>query len=298
VRHLLLWFVDGLGIGQCADPDNPLLVAQVPTLRSLLGGPLCAASFPTRNGWCSAVALDATLGVPGRPQSGTGQVALLTGHNAAAAEGRHVPGFPTKRLRAVLGKHSLFARLRRRGVSVALANAYPEPFLRDPRARHGAFLEAARAAGVAVRDLVALGRGEAVAGDLTGEGLVLRGYPVQAVAPEEAGRRLVRLASRYGLTVFEFFALDLASHGRSPRPVAVVLEQLDRALGAALDGLDPRTTTLVLTSDHGGAEAPGGAHTANPVPLVAVGDARDAVVAGCHSLVDVAPALEAALTGA
>ncbi len=295
MRQLLLWFVDGLGLGPCTATENPLLVAQTATLRSLLGGPLCAASFPTRNGWCSAVALDATLGVPGRPQSGTGQVTLLTGHNAAAAEGRHVPGFPTKRLRTVLREHSLFARLRRRGVSVALANAYPESFLRDPRARHGAFLEAARAAGVTVRDLVALERGEAVAGDLTGEGLVLRGYPVRAVTAEEAGRRLVRLASRYGLTVFEFFALDLASHGRFPNPVGVVLEQLDRALGAALDGLDPRTTTLVLTSDHGGAESWQGTHTTNPVPLVVVGKHAPGVARRCRSLVDVAPALEAAL---
>lgn len=293
-RHLLFWFVDGLGLGPDG-PDNPLLRARTPTLRALLGGPVCAGSFPVRNGRCAAVALDCSLGVPGRPQSGTGQVALLTGCNAAALEGRHVPGFPTRRLRALLREHSLFARLRRRGASAAFANAYPEPFLRDPRARRGAFLQAAQAAGVQVRTLEALRRGEAVAGDLTGEGLLLRGYPVPVVAPEEAGRRLAQLASRYSLVVFEFFALDLASHGRGLKTVPEVLEELDRALGAALELLDLDDSLLVVTSDHGGAESADGGHTTSPVPLIACGAGSGAVAQRCTSIVDVAPALEAAL---
>lgn len=292
MSRLLLWFVDGLGLGPSEGSANPLLLARTPTLSSLLGGPICAATFPARNGRCSAVALDSTLGVPGRPQSGTGQVALLTGCNAAQAEGRHVPGFPTRQLRTLLREHSLFVRLSRRGIRVALANAYPEPYLQNPRARHGAFLYAARAAGVPVRDLAALDRGEAVAGDLTGEGLAHRGYSVQVVTPEEAGRRLARLVCEHELTVFDYFALDLASHGRFPRPVQVVAEQLDRALGAVLESLDLSTTTVVLTSDHGGAEAAGGGHTTNPVPLVAVGHARELVAGRCRSVLDVAAALE------
>ncbi len=297
MRHFLLWFVDSLGIGPCAVSENPLLAAHTPTLRSLLGGPLCVGSFPVHNGRCSAVALDATLGVAGRPQSGTGQVALLTGHNAAAAEGRHVPGFPTQRLRALLREDSLFARLRKRGICVALANAYPKALLRHPRARYGAFLYAAQAAGVHVHDLAALRRGEAVAGDLTGEGLALRGYPVQLVSPEEAGRRLARLTSKHNLTVFEFYGLDLATHGRTPQSVGMILERLDRALGAALEAFEPRTTMVVLTSDHGGAEGGDGRHTVNPVPLIAVGEGREAVVGRCRSLLDVAAALEEALVG-
>ncbi len=290
-QRVLFWFVDGLGLGP-AEPDNPLLRASAPNLRALLGGPVCAASFPVCNGRCAAVALDATLGVPGRPQSGTGQVALLTGCNAAALEGRHVPGFPTVRLRAVLQQQNLFLRLRVRGLPVALANAYPPGYLAAAR-RRGAFVLAAQSAGLRLRDLDDLRAGEAVAADLTGEGLAARGHPVDVVTPEEAGRRLAALASRHAFTAFEFFALDLASHGRWPATVPQVMEALDRAVGAALAHLDPQADLLVLTSDHGGAESPDGNHTTNPVPLIAVGRGATELAGRCRSLVDVARAVEA-----
>jgi hypothetical protein len=38
--------------------------------------------------------LDASLCVPGLPQSATGQAALLTGLNAPELMGRHIEGFP------------------------------------------------------------------------------------------------------------------------------------------------------------------------------------------------------------
>ncbi|MFN3285746.1 MAG: hypothetical protein ACK45F_05640 [bacterium] len=294
--RVLFWFVDGLGLGPCGDA-NPLVGAATPTLRRLLGGPLCAATFPVQDGRCAAVALDATLGVSGRPQSGTGQVALLAGCNAAALEGRHVPAFPTARLRAVLRQRNLLRRLQARGLPVALANAYPRAYLEDPRRPRGAFVLAAQSAGVLLRDLEHLRAGRAVAADLTGEGLAARGYPVDVVAPEEAGRRLAALVSGYAFTAFEFFALDLAAHGRWPAPVPAVLEQLDRALGAALDQLDLEDHLLVLTSDHGGAESPDGTHTTNPVPLILAGCRAHAVAARCKTVADVAPALEELLAG-
>ncbi len=295
VRRVVLWFVDGLGLGPPDAAHNPLFAARTPTFTSLLGGPLCAGSLPAENGCTAAVPLDATLGVPGRPQSGTGQVALLAGYNAAAAEGRHVPGFPTARLREVLRRQSLFRRLRSRGLSVVLANAYPPAFFQPGRPPRGAFAFAAWSAGVRLRGLEDLDAGRAVAADLTGGGLAARGHPVRAVEPEEAGRRLAGLAQQHAFTAFEFFALDLTAHGRWPGSVAEVLEALDRALGAALQGLDPEDSLLVLTSDHGGAESPDGSHTTNPVPLVVWGRHARELAARCRSLVDVAPAVEAVL---
>lgn len=294
--RVLFWFVDGLGLGS-EDAHNPLVRAQTPNLRALLGGPLCARSFPVWDRRRAAVPLDATLGVPGRPQSGTGQVALLTGVNAAALEGRHVPGFPTTRLRAVLQRRNLFRRLRACGLPVALANAYPAAYLQDGRRPRGAFLLAAGWAGLRLRDLEDLRAGRAVAADLTGQGLVARGHPVDVVSAEEAGRRLVALSGAHALTAFEFFALDLAAHGRWPLTVEAVIEQLDRALGSALAALDFDRDLLVLVSDHGGAESQEGAHTTNPVPLIAVGRGAPELAARCRSLVDVAPAVEAAVQG-
>ena len=82
-RRVIFLFLDGVGLGN-DDPDtNPLARAHLPTLHDLLdGAPLTAASGQVSTTQATLTPLDARLGVPGRPQSATGQAALLTGRNA------------------------------------------------------------------------------------------------------------------------------------------------------------------------------------------------------------------------
>jgi len=61
------------------------------------------------------VLADACLGVPGRPQSATGQSTLLSGENAPAAIGQHLLGFPNARLRSWLEPRSVFRALAEEG---------------------------------------------------------------------------------------------------------------------------------------------------------------------------------------
>ena len=72
VRVLML-FLDGVGIGRRDAEVNPFFAARLPALRSVLGGELPSLR---RRRLSSPHALsgprDATLGVPGLPQSGTG----------------------------------------------------------------------------------------------------------------------------------------------------------------------------------------------------------------------------------
>ena len=75
----LFIFVDGLGLAPPAD-DNPVRPEVCPAVCGLIGS--------------RSVPLDACLGVPGLPQSATGQATLFCGRNAAAFMGRHVTGFP------------------------------------------------------------------------------------------------------------------------------------------------------------------------------------------------------------
>src|SRR5690606_4270140 len=100
--RIILFFIDGLGLA-AARENNPLAKAEMPCLRRLLGGqPLTLAAAGTHNEMATLLALDATLGVPGEPQSATGQTTLFTGVNAPQAVGRHVRGFPTAALREIL----------------------------------------------------------------------------------------------------------------------------------------------------------------------------------------------------
>ncbi|HET7322574.1 MAG TPA: hypothetical protein VFI96_08785, partial [Longimicrobiaceae bacterium] len=116
--RLLLLFLDGVGLGEDDPGVNPFARAELPTLGALLGGD---------EGMM--IAADARLGVPGLPQSGTGQTALLTGVNAAERMGRHFgPWVPTA-LREMLAAQNLLSRAAAAGRRVAFANAYPEGFL-------------------------------------------------------------------------------------------------------------------------------------------------------------------------
>ena len=114
--RVLFVFLDGVGIGP-SDPDrNPFLQARLPTLTRLIGHlptldrPSEAAGAPAR-----VVPLDATLGVAGTPQSGTGQTALLTGHNAPALYGRHFGPWTPVKLRPLLASENLLSVALRAG---------------------------------------------------------------------------------------------------------------------------------------------------------------------------------------
>src|SRR5207302_4199718 len=121
--RILMVFVDGVGLGDPDPATNPLVRAATPTLRRLLGRPL-AERAPVHTASAVLVPLDAQLGVPGLPQSGTGQAAILTGCNAPALVGRHVAAYPTRALKTLLEEQGMFIRLRRCGIATALANAY------------------------------------------------------------------------------------------------------------------------------------------------------------------------------
>ncbi len=92
MARILLLFIDGIGLAP-AGVTNPLSVVDMPAVRALLGGPLTLEQVQEREGLV-LVPLDATLGVPGLPQSGTGQTALFAGENGAVILGHHVPAFP------------------------------------------------------------------------------------------------------------------------------------------------------------------------------------------------------------
>jgi len=296
VVSVLLLFLDGVGLGEEDPESNPWVRAHTPVLRGLLGRPLAGLERIERDGLLLTPA-DATLGVPGLPQSATGQTALLTGLNAPAIVGRHVTAYPTAELRDLLVRGSLFARLARAGRAVTLANAYTPEYhqaVANRRLRHAAFTFAAVSAGLPLRTVEDLRRREAVFHDLTNTRPRQWGHAVPAITPREAGGDLAHLATTHDLTAFEFFLSDLTAHGRVPLPGVDVVEMVDELLGGVLEALAPGVT-VVVTSDHGNLEDERtSGHTRNPVPTLVIGPAW-AHFKGVSAITDVAPAVAAAL---
>jgi hypothetical protein len=303
-HRLLFLFADGIGLG-AEDERNPFVAAPSPTLRGLLGGPLTAARLgavaPTAGGVPVALAaLDASLGVPGLPQSGTGQTTLFTGRNAQAALGRHVPALPGPRLRALITEHGLLAALVAAGHAVTFANAYTADYaarLAGGEARASATSWTVLAAALPLRTLADLAGGEAVTWDIDGARFADRaGVELPRVEPALAGERLARLGGTHDFTLYETFLTDLAGHSRWGIDPVDTVTRLDGLLGGAL-AARPADLTLVLTSDHGNLEeAWHKSHTTNPVPLLAVGPAAPAF-AGLTRLDEVAPRVRQVLAG-
>lgn len=347
---LLFVFLDGVGLAP-ASPDNPLASAPTPALRGLLGGPLTIEQVrPLRiedRGWRmedrldspSSILypqgqllfrpLDATLGVDGLPQSGTGHTALLAGVNAAQLHGRHQPHFPPVALRPLLAERSIFRRAQARGGTPTFANAFGPGYwqaLAARRIRKSASVIAAEGAQLRFRDGHDLRAGQAVAWDVTNAAMRVRepGADTPLVTPAQAGANLAGLARAHSLVFYESFLPDLAGHGRleedqrrktkdegpttaedsNAKPsslafrhssiaahVHAVMATLDGLIGGVLASMRAEDT-LLITSDHGNVEslqAP--AHTRNPVPLLVVGPAAPAF-AGAASIADLADIIE------
>jgi 2,3-bisphosphoglycerate-independent phosphoglycerate mutase len=301
-RRAILVFLDGVGIGAGDAAYNPFAVAYLPRIRTLLGGRLPVAEHLDADGRIVAeravlAAADATLGVDGLPQSGTGQTTLLTGHNGAAEYGRHFgPWVPTP-LRPMLAAENLLRRALDAGRTVAFANAYPLSGIpADPRIfrRPAGPMLAAQSAGALTRGPVELAEGRAVASSITNERWREHlGDDVPHVTPEDAARTLLHVAGEVDVTLFAHYDTDYTGHRGELAGAVAALERVDAFLGALADGL-PADTLLVVSSDHGNVEDVRGGHTINPVPVLAVGAGREMFVTA-RSLTDVTPLILSSL---
>ncbi len=316
--------MDGVGLGP-ATSANPFTAARLPTLEALLDGRIPAAEAAPYHGTrASLVGVDATLGVPGLPQSGTGHATLLTGEDAVRRFGRHHgPWVPTA-LRPLVAGRSMLAVARERGRRVAFANAYPEELVR--RALGGADRDeaaggdevalarllasrrlgplragpplAALGARALTRHTAALAAGEAVASEITNEGWIRHlgrtSLPLPSAA--EAGAHLARIVAAHDLTLFAHYTTDLVGHRGKPGEAVAALERLDAFLGGVVGDL-PRDATVFVVSDHGNIEDTGRAHTRNPALGVVIGRDHRALAASLGDLRDVAGAVLRAVLG-
>lgn len=301
--RVVVIFIDGMGLGELS-PDNPLAFAETPSLTALLqGNALTREMEGFRDERASLCALDARLGVPGLPQSATGQASLFTGVNAPCHLGRHLNGFPNPPLRSLLEAEGFFAAFRKAGYSCAFINAYSPPFFKKieqgPAGRRfSCSTLITYYAGLPFYNIDDLAAGDAIFMDLTNERLNKMGFAVPLITPEEAGKRLIDIASRFDFSLFEYFITDYAGHRADREEAARVIGILDRFFGAAVERLNPRETLLVITSDHGNIEdLTHGSHTLNPVPALMIGaeSVRRQIEPLLHDLTDLKGALEQVL---
>jgi hypothetical protein len=296
----LFLFLDGVGLGPGDPHTNPLTRAEMPALEHLLGGrKLLASSAPFDNRRATLLALDASLGVSGLPQSATGQATLLTGQNIPAALGYHYGPKPNPPVAEYLLNGNLFGRLLKQGRRVAFLNAYPPRYFEAVQSGHrmySAIPLAATSAGLPLNTVQDLTLGRALAADFTALGwrthLGLADVPL--LDPFQSGERLARLALDQDFAFFEYWLSDYAGHHQDMAEAVALLETFDRVLAGLLSAWDDSSGLILLTSDHGNLEdLSTRRHTANPVPALIVGapELRRPFASGLSDIADVAPAI-------
>jgi len=269
---LLLFFVDGLGLG-AADESNPA--------RNLLNGiadiPFIQNSSPVEFQEGILLSADATGGVSGRPQSATGQAMLLTGTNAPALLGYHLTALPNQPLVDLVEERNIMKLLSEGGISVTASNLYtPEFFehresLKNKRGKNSLPVSALtiKSSGTPFRYPADYKRGRALFTDLTNRFLQGRGYDISLISPREAALRMVGILTEADFVFHEYFATDTYAHKKRSEDLNRALGEINEFLRMVRAGTDPEETAILLVSDHGNCEdAHSADHNRNPVPIL------------------------------
>lgn len=290
--RVLLLFIDGLGIGERDFENNPLARFRSRYLgifKDVPQQPLPSAGrlVPTR----------VDMDMPGLPQSATGQTALFTGLNAAAAAGRHVSALPTITLRGMLDEASLFKRVAAMGKKGVFANALSEQYFERRGERVSASTRALLAGGFPWLTMEDLRAGRAVSHDLTNQFLRDMGEEAPLRTPAASAQILADLGRQADFTLFEFFLTDMAGHSRNLEDAKTVVERLDILLETVLAHTDLQQTVVVLTSDHGNFEDFSiKTHTKNLVPTCFWGLPHHITLPDMLRIEEIAPRLLELLT--
>ena len=280
---VLLFFIDGLGIGT-RGPHNPFDGLDDAAPLAIFQDEPAEIPF---NGVLAPT--DARLGVDGRPQSASGQTTILTGINAPEAIGYHKQGFPNQALLDIIREHSIFLQLKRAGVNeITFANTYTERFFESRPRWISATTAAVEAAGLRFNRVSDLRAGRAVYQDFTNAMLIERGEKVDLRTSEEAGKVLANIVAAHKFTLYEYFITDKIGHAQDYEAAGRVIRALALFIRSLLDKLDLKSTTVILTSDHGNIEDLSlRNHTLNPVPTIVWGAHREDLAARIHSLADI-----------
>jgi len=306
MARVIFIFIDGAGVGR-ADSGNPFFEA-----RSLFL-PFWQGSMRLPDG-TPLTAIDASLGIPGLPQSASGQTALFCGVGAAEIGNRHVNGYPDRALRAVIRERNLLLRLAATGVKARYLNAYPaheelfsarhvriEP---DGRLWFSAQFPERFKYMVSVTSCMLLSSGQLPFGeadiragrslyqDFSNRLLIAQGMKLPEYSPAQAAAIIAKAAKKYAFLLYEYFQTDLYAHRRPYADCLDLVRDVDALVGSLISRLDPEQDTLVMTSDHGNLEDfHRRGHSLNPVPFLAWGRHGDALRRKVSSLSDVTPAL-------
>jgi hypothetical protein len=304
MTHILMIFLDGIGLGDDDPTKNPFAVANMPTLTGLTNGKRWLRGIGRQESERAIfIPTDPRLGVPGRPQSATGQAAILTGRNIPQIIGEHYGPKPNLPIRKLLAEDNFFKQVVAHGKKAAIINAYP------PRLHHAinrgkilrsSYQQALHEAGLPMFTDETIYAGTALSSDWTGEGWRSElGYTDTPVySRHEAGRRMVEISRQYDFSFFSHWYTDIIGHRGPLEDGVALLELFDGVMAGTLDTWDDDEGLIIVTSDHGNLEDISTRnHTENDVPTLIIGRDKAAFTDGLTDLTGLVPRMAKVLLG-
>ncbi len=292
---VLLFFVDGLGLGTNDLQTNPFCQAKLSRTTELLGKKwVFSQDEPIFADNATMIPTDAGMGVFGRPQSATGQAAILTGRNIPSLVGTHYGPKPNQAIAELICQGTIFHHVAKARKSSALLTPYPQRYfdaIASGRRSYSTVPLAAADAGIPLLTADDLKAGDAVSPDFTGQGWHDHlGYDdIPTISLEDAGGRIAQLGKRHDFAFFEHWLSDYIGHRGTMAEATRHLERLDTVIGGIVDNWREEDGLLIICSDHGNLEDKSDRrHTTNPTPTILVGANHANLGARIESLADIA----------
>jgi 2,3-bisphosphoglycerate-independent phosphoglycerate mutase len=256
---IIIFFVDGIGIGQQDVIHNPCLNSKYQLFSPLKKLPFNGNSF----------SLDACLGIKGLPQSATGQSTIYTGENTAKLIGKHLFGFPNEKIKQLLIKQSIFIELKSLGYCCKFMNAFRPIFFTSPEifkdVRLSVTSEMNRAAGLSFSNIKDIKNRNALYHDFTNRELIEKGFQLPLFGFNDASKILIEQSKKNDLILYEYFLTDMAGHSKNMNNAISELNKIESLIYATVKKTDQTDISIIVCSDHGNIEdLSTKSHTYNP----------------------------------
>lgn len=281
-KHVLLLFLDGVGIGEKNYEFNPFFRYGFKTFTSIFGAiPSSEEPVLSSNGFYLFPA-DAILGVEGLPQSGTGQTSIFAGVNAPQIINQHFGPYPYSTLIPVLKEKNIFKYYIDKKQKAFFVNAYPKIFfdyIKSGKTRLSVTSVCCILNGMPFNKAKDVHTGKALTAEITNERWRAKlNYKLPVISPQKAARRLIRITEDNDFTAYEYFLTDHLGHGRYVGSLPKTLNELDEFIFTLLTEFNRNNTTIVICSDHGNFEnLEIKSHTLNPALVVSAGFGAESI---------------------
>jgi len=289
-------FIDGVGIGKKDFEFNPFFKYGFNTFEKIFGETphLEKQCLDKDEIYCFPV--DAKLDVEGLPQSGTGQVSIFCGINAAKFVGKHFGPFPYSTTIPIIAEKNIFKHYKDLNKHAYFANAYPKVFfdyIKSGKTRLSTTSLSCKLSGVKLNTVTDIRKGLALTPEITNERWNKRlNYKLKVVKPETAARRLLKIAGNNGFTLYEFFLTDHLGHGRIIDEFDTIYNNLDKFLLTVISEMNQSESTLIICSDHGNFEDLSvKTHTLNPALTITAGKYARNLAEGIQDLTNIKPTI-------